>query len=118
MNVNEEDVKQGKKIFVSASLRCNAAKAYGSGKIIPWCSVKNSIDNIKYLLDAKGKSFVLNQDDILIGSTLFIIPIRKHVTPFLQIEAGYILDTGYTGIIEPVPRQLSEQITLNRFKDI
>ena len=36
-------------MYLSASLVCNAAKAYGSGKIVPWCKIKNNIDNKKYV---------------------------------------------------------------------
>ncbi|CNH22168.1 hypothetical protein [Yersinia pekkanenii] len=117
INVTESGVKEGKKLYLSASLLCNAAKAYGSGKIIPWCTVKNNIDNKKYVLDGKGRSFALKHDDILIGECSFLIPIKKNTSPSLEIEAGYVLDTGYTGTIKPFPGKMSRRIVLNRFKD-
>lgn len=118
LNVTEEDVKEGKKLNVSASLTCNAAKAYGSGVIIPWCTVKNDIDNKKYVLDAKGKSFALRLDEILIGSASFLIPFKKNTRPSLEIEAGYVLDTGYSGTIRPFPGAMTRTILLNGFREV
>lgn len=116
LNVIENDTKEGKKLDISASLICNAAKAYGSGKIIPWCTVRNNIDHKKYMLDAKGKSFILSHDEILIGSSAFIIQHKKHIHPKIEIQAGYVLDTGYTGTILPFPRELNRKISLHNFR--
>lgn len=116
LNVTEEDVKEGKKLFMAASMLCNAAKANGSGQVIPWCSVQNNIDNKKYALDAKRKSFALTLDEILIGSTEFTIPYKKNMSPVLTIKAGYFLDTGYTGSIPPTPAEVTNRISLQRFK--
>jgi hypothetical protein len=116
LNIAEDDVKEGKKLSVSAHMLCNAAKAYGSGKIVPWCTVINNIDHKKYVLDAKGKSFVLSQDAILIGSSDFTIPYKGNVRPAIDIQAGYVLDTGYTGVIVPFPKEMKRKILLNEFK--
>lgn len=53
---------------------------HGSGKVIPWCTVKNNVNHNKYILDTKGKSFSLGLDEILIGSSIFIIPYKKNLT--------------------------------------
>jgi hypothetical protein len=114
-NVTEDNVKEGKKMYLSAPLICNAAKAYGSGKVVPWCIIKNNIDNKKYILEGKGKSFALKHDEILIGDCSFLIPPRKNAHPSLEIEAGYVLDTGYTGTIRPFPGKMTRRIVLNKF---
>jgi len=115
LNVTEEDISEGKKLLLSASMECNAAKAYGSGKVLPWCTVTNNIDHKKYVLDAKGKSFALGQSEILIGSVEFIIPFKRHRLPSLEVKAGYELDTGYTGLIKPVPGNTTNHIDLHKF---
>ncbi|BCQ32788.1 hypothetical protein ERHA54_01510 [Erwinia rhapontici] len=53
---------------------------HGSGKVIPWCTVKNNVNHNKYILDTKGESFSLGLDEILIGSSIFIIPYKKNLT--------------------------------------
>lgn len=108
-----ENIKEGNKVHVSASLICNAAKAHGSGKILPWCTVKNNIDNKKYKLDNKGKSFIINHDEILIGSAFFISPYQNGNNPSLEVNAGYLLETGYMGSITPLPGKLTRHIALN-----
>ncbi len=113
INVTEDNVKEGKRMYLSASLVCNAAKAYGSGKIVPWCKIKNNIDNKKYVLESNGESFILRHDEVLIGSSSFLIPCKKNILPVLDIEAGYFLHTGYTGIIRPFPGSLTRQNQLN-----
>ncbi|WP_455817274.1 hypothetical protein [Pseudomonas cerasi] len=45
LHVTENDVKEGKKLQLSASMIGLAAKAYGSGTVIPWYRVKNNIDH-------------------------------------------------------------------------
>lgn len=77
LNVTESDINEGKKLFLSASMLCNAARAYGSGVIKPWCTVENNIDNKKY-----------------------------------------VLNTGYTGSIAPIPKKATHYISLNRFKQV
>lgn len=118
LNVTEHDVKEEKKLFISASMLCNAARAYGSGQVKPWCIVENNIDHKKYTLDARDKSFALTHDEILIGSAEFIIPAKKYTQPMLTIESGYILATGYTGSIAPFPKKSTSKIHLNNFRQI
>ncbi|WP_455811834.1 hypothetical protein [Pseudomonas graminis] len=118
LNVTEYDIKEGKRVFLSASMLCNAAKAYGSGQIKPWCTVENNIDNKKYTLDSKDKSFALTHDEILIGSAEFIILSRNNIKPVLKIESGYVLTTGYTGSIAPFPTKSTSNVTLNKFKQV
>ncbi|MEJ5175452.1 hypothetical protein [Erwinia sp. MYb416] len=115
LHVAEDNVKEGKKLQLSASMICNAAKAYGSGKVIPWCTVKNNVNHNKYILDTKGKSFSLGLDEILIGSSIFIIPYKKNIHPILEVQAGYVLDTGYTGTVRPFPLDMTQRISLNKF---
>lgn len=81
LNIKEDDVKEGKKLNLSASLICNAARAYGSGKVVPWCKVRNNIDNKEYIFDATGKSFLLSHNKTLIGNAVFIIPRKKMSFP-------------------------------------
>ena len=118
LNVTESDGKEGKKLFLSASMLCNAARAYGSGVIKPWCTVKNNIDNKKYVLDSKDKAFALMQNEILIGGTQFTLKASKNVQPVLKIETGYFLNTGYTGSLAPIPKKATHYISLNKFKQV
>ncbi|WP_241606948.1 hypothetical protein [Rosenbergiella epipactidis] len=89
LNVTESEGKEGKKLYFSASMLCNAAKAYGSGVIKPWCTVENNIDNKKYVLDSKDSAFALTQNEILIGGTHFTLKASKNIQPVLKIKTGY-----------------------------
>ena len=118
LNVTENDTEKGKRLFLSASMICNAARAYGSGQVKPWCTVENNIDHNKNILESRGRSFALTPDEILIGSTEFTIIARKNVQPILKIETGYVLNTGYTGSISPIPKKATRYISLNKFKQV
>lgn len=96
-------------------MKCNAAKAYGSGKIVPWCTVKSNINNEKHVLDAIGKSFIVNHNEIIIGDVEFTLS-AKNIRPHLEISAGYFLDTGYTGSIPPFPGSLRRKVPLSPFR--
>lgn len=118
LNVTENDVKEGKKLFLSASMLCNAARAYGSGVINPWCTVENNIDNKKHVLDSRDRSFAFTQDEILIGGSQFTIKASKNIQPVLKIETGYVLNTGYTGSLAPVPKKATHYISLDKFRQV
>jgi len=85
LNVTENEGKEGKKLSLSASILCNAARAYGSGVITPWCTVENNIDNKKYVLDSKNNAFTLMQNDILIGVTQCTHKASKNIQSILKI---------------------------------
>lgn len=118
LNVTENDSKEEKVIFLSASMLCNAARAYGSGVINPWCTVENNIDNKKYVLDARERCFALTQDEILIGGVRLTLKASKNIQPVLKIESGYVLNTGYTGSIIPFPKKATHYISLNKFRKL
>ncbi len=118
LNITENDSKEGKFLFLSASMLCNAARAYGSGVIKPWCTVESNIDNKKYILDARERCFALTQDEILIGGARFTLKTSKNIQPVLKIENGYVLNTGYTGSIIPFPKKATHYISLNKFRKL
>ena len=118
LHVTEIDGTEGKILFLSASMLCNAARAYGSGVIKPWYTVENNIDNKKYVLDSKDKAFALTQNEILIGGTQFTLKASKNIQPILKIETGYFLNTGYTGSLAPIPKKATHYISLNKFKQV
>lgn len=115
LNVTENNIENGKHLYLFASLLCNAAKAYGSGKLLPWCQVSNNIDYNKYILSQSKRSFALNHNEIMIGDVDFIISDRRNKNAILEVQAGYALDTGYTGIIRPFPGKVTRKILLNSF---
>lgn len=45
LTVKDVNTSDGKSVHISATGRTNAAKAAGSGKVLFWCNVMNSIDN-------------------------------------------------------------------------
>lgn len=114
LNVTESDGK----LFLFASMLCNAARAYGSGVIKPWCTVENNIDNKMYVLDSKDKAFALTQNEILIGGTQFTLKASKNIQPVLKIETGYFFNTGHTGSLAPIPKKATLYISLNKFKQV
>lgn len=78
----------------------------------------NLTDGREYVLDRrKGESFAVGFDDIFIGSAMFFIPKKINHSPSIQVKAGYIFDSGYTGLAAPFPTGLSEIIRLKPFKD-
>ncbi|WP_241624262.1 hypothetical protein [Rosenbergiella epipactidis] len=114
LNITESEGKEGEKLFLSASMLCNAARAYGSGVIKPCCTVENNIDNKKYVLDSKDKAFALMQNDILIGATQCSHKASKNIQSILKI----CLNTGYTSSLVPIPKKATHYISLNKFKQV
>jgi len=116
--VKEENVEEGKHLYVSATGRSNAAKAAGNGSLLFWCKVINLTDGREYVLDRrKGESFAVGFDDVLIGSAMLFLPKKINHPPSIQVKAGYIFDSGYTGLATPFPSELSKIVRLKPFKD-
>ncbi|MGV3346210.1 hypothetical protein ACGVWS_10900 [Enterobacteriaceae bacterium LUAb1] len=116
LNIKDENVSDGKSVYISASGKSNAAKAAGSGSVIFWCTVKVMMNNAFYKLDRqRGESFAVGLDEILIGSTQFKIQREGLSSPKIEIEAGYFYDSGYTGHAVPFPGSMKRIITLTPF---
>ncbi|MBS5771490.1 hypothetical protein ACR9H8_06085 [Kosakonia cowanii] len=116
VTVTETDTADGKDIRIAAIGRTNAAKAAGSGKVLFWCNVVNSIDNKKYVLSRKAnEAWALGLDDIFIGDTSFFIPKDTYSVPSLKIECGYVY-ANYTGQSVPIPPSMNREINLTQFQ--
>ncbi|ARJ41747.1 hypothetical protein B1H58_06735 [Pantoea alhagi] len=114
--VRDNNIPSGKKLYLSATGKTNAAKAAGSGKIIFWCNVRDTLTNKTYKLTRdRGECFAVSIDDIIIGSVQFIIKENIYSPPEIEIEAGYIYDGGYIGSAVPFPSSLKTIITLTPF---
>lgn len=118
LNITEHDVKEGKELFLFASMLCNAARAYGSGVIKPWCTVENNIDSKKHILDPRGSSLALTPEEILIGGARFTLQVREKIQPALKIVSGYVLNTEYAGSLVPFPGKATHYISLNKFRQV
>lgn len=114
LNVTESEGKEGKKLSLSASVLCNAARAYGSGIIKPWCTVENNIDNKKYVLDSKNSAFTLMQNDILIGGTQCTLKASKNIQPILKICFKHMTYR----FASANPKKATHYISLNKFKQV
>ncbi|MEW6483166.1 MAG: hypothetical protein AB1423_00740 [Pseudomonadota bacterium] len=116
LNVTENDSKEGKVLFLSASMLCNAARDYGSGVIKPWCTVESNIDNKKYVLDARERCFALTQDEILIGGARFTLKTsKKHPASFKNRKRIRFKYRVY-GLTAPAPNKATHYISLNKFR--
>lgn len=114
--IKDENTTKGKKIYISATGKSNAAKAAGSGTLLFWCKVKNLIDNKTYILERKkGESFAVGLDGVVIGSTSIDIPNETYSSPRIEVEAGYFYDSGYTGSVPPLPGSTKKIIVLTPF---
>ncbi|EMO6901706.1 hypothetical protein QDZ16_004303, partial [Pluralibacter gergoviae] len=110
--INDENIATEKKVLISATGKSNAAKAAGSGTLLFWCKVTNSLNNKVYILERKrGKSFAIGIDDVAIGSTLITMSGNIYSTPQIVIEAGYFYESGYTGAVPPFPASIKRVIS-------
>lgn len=116
LTIRDENTSIGKKIYISATGKSNAAKAAGSGHLLFWCKIKNLLDNKTYILERKrSESFAVGLDDIVIGSILINMPTETYTSPGIDMEAGYLYDSGYTGTVPPFPGSIKRVISLTPF---
>lgn len=116
LTVNDENTPAGKQLTVSATGKTHAAKAAGSGHVVFWCKVRDLLSNREYSLQKKpAEYFATGINDIVIGSTSFLIKKYEFQSPKIEIIAGYIYESGYTGSAVPLPPSLSETIILTPF---
>lgn len=116
LTVREENFLSGKEIHISATGKTNAAKAAGSGNVLFWCKVKDILNNKVYTLDRnKGECFLIGGNDVLIGSTTFQLKRKSAMQPRMEIEAGYIYNSGYMGSASPIPSKIRKIIVLTPF---
>ncbi|MGG7447606.1 hypothetical protein ACQ3G7_16225 [Kosakonia oryzendophytica] len=117
LTVTDENTPGGKNVSVAATGKSNAAKAAGSGNLLFWCKVKNTVDSKLYVLERKkGEYWAVGLDDVPIGSVSFFMPNSVHNSPSLEIEAGYFYDSGYTGTVPPIPGSFKRVINLTPFQ--
>lgn len=116
LTIKDMNTSDGRRnVHISATGRTNAAKVAGSGKVLFWCNVLNSIDNKKYTLNRKpNEMWVVGMDDVYIGDVSFFIPKDTYFTPSIHMECGYIY-ADYTGQVVPMPRSMSREIKLTKF---
>ncbi|WP_044185862.1 hypothetical protein [Phytobacter massiliensis] len=116
LNVTEENIPNGKSVYISATGKTTAARAAGSGSVLFWCNVKDLLNNKVYKLDRhRGESFVIDINEYLIGSAKFQIHKKDLSLPEIEIEAGYIYDGGYVGSAVPFPPSMKRKIVLTQF---
>jgi len=100
--VKEENVEEGKHLYVSATGRSNAAKAAGNGSLLFWCKVINLTDGREYVLDRrKGESFAVGFYDILIGSAVLFIPKKLIIHLLYKSKQAIFLIRVIPGLLRP-----------------
>lgn len=105
-----------KKLYISVTGKTNAAKSAGSGTVLFWCKIKDVLNNKVYKIErARGQYFAVGINDVFIGSVDFIIKGKGVFSPKIEVEAGYIYDSGYTGSAVPVPSAMKKTIILTPF---
>lgn len=116
LNVTDENIPNGKMVYISATGKTAAARAAGSGSVLFWCNVRDLLNNKIYKLDRhRGESFAIGINDSLIGSVKFQITKKDLSSPVIEIEAGYIYDGGYVGSAVPFPSSIKRKIVLTQF---
>lgn len=116
LNVTDENIPNGKMVYISATGKTAAARAAGSGSVLFWCNVRDLLNNKIYKLDRhRGESFAIGINDSLIGSVKFQITKKDLSSPVIEIEAGYIYDGGYIGSAVPFPSSIKRKIVLTQF---
>lgn len=116
LNVTDENIPNGKMVYISATGKTAAARAAGSGSVLFWCNVRDLLNNKIYKLDRhRGESFAIGINDSLIGSVKFQITKKDLSSPVIEIEAGYIYDGGYVGSAIPFPSSMKRKIVLTQF---
>lgn len=82
LTVTDENTPGGKNVSVAATGKSNAAKAAGSGNLLFWCKVKNTVDSKLYVLERKKESIGrLAWMMFLLGLYLFLCLIQSTTAP-------------------------------------
>jgi|GEM_PF-3397750 len=116
LTVYDEKTPAGKQLSVSATGATNAARAAGNGHVLFWCKVRDLLSNREYSLQRQSGEYVATgNNDIFIGTTRFLINSNTIQSPKIEITAGYIYESGYTGSAVPIPSSLRKTILLTPF---